>query len=152
MNQKTKENLIRLAMKEADKAIKKGNSPFGAILTGNQGGIIAQAHNTVRSNHDPTAHAEINLLRQAGKKLGITYFDKFKVFGNGEPCPMCASACIKAGITYFYYGARREAAGIPNIGVKVIVSKSKRGVRIEKGILGDECAFQIKQGQNKNLK
>ena len=69
MNQKVKEKLMRLAMSEADKAFREGNSPFGAVLADLEGNVIATAYNTTNNDIDPTAHAEINLIRKITKKL-----------------------------------------------------------------------------------
>jgi len=148
MNQKTKEKLIRRAMAEAEKGIKKSNSPFGAVLTDTKGNIIAVAHNTSKTSSDPTAHAEINLLRKAGKKFKTRILDKYYLFSNAESCSMCMSAAVKAGITFFYFGAPSEKNMDPYVTVFDIAKKSRKKIHIETGILRDECIAQIKRGRN----
>jgi tRNA(adenine34) deaminase len=149
MNKQTKENLIRLSMKEAEKGIDEGNSPFGAVLTDKKGHVISTTHNTAATACDPTAHAEINLLRQAGKKLKTTIFKEYYLFCNAESCSMCMSAAIKAGITHFYFGASSEKSMNPYLTIFDIAKKSKNKLYIETGILNNECAKQIKLGRNK---
>ena len=149
MDKQTKEKLIRRAMVEAEKGIKKSNSPFGAVLTDKKGNIVAVAHNTTKTDCDPTAHAEINLFRKAGKKFKTRVLDKYYLFSNAESCSMCMSAGIKAGITFFYFGAPSEKSNDPSLTVFDVANKSKRRLHIETGILKDECMAQIKRGRNK---
>jgi len=68
MDLKTKYTLVALAMEEAQRAANDGNYPFGAVVSDAQGKVIASAHNTQNSDKDPTAHAEINLIRQLTKQ------------------------------------------------------------------------------------
>jgi len=105
MDQIQIEALIELAQEEVEKAVEAGNPPSGAVLTDSQGKVIVTAHNTQNSSNDPTAHAEINLLRQAANILGRLTFEGYMLFCNAESCSMCMSACIKAKIKHFYYGA-----------------------------------------------
>lgn len=138
-------------MDEAEKGIKRNNPPFGAVLTDRAGNIIEVAHNTSQTDCDPTAHAEINLLRKASKKRKTKIFEKYYLFSNAESCPMCISAAIKAGITYFYFGAPSEKSMNPYLTVFDIAKKSRHKLHIETGILKDECMAQIKRGRNKLL-
>lgn len=125
MTKKQIENLIKLAQFEADKAINKGNAPFGVVATDKKGNIIAKAYNTVNSDMDPTAHAEINLLRNLAKKLNVVKFKDCLIFINSEPCSMCSSAMIRSGIREIYYGADQEEGQILKISIRAIAKKSK---------------------------
>jgi len=136
-------------MDEAEKGIKKSNSPFGAILTDKKGNIVEVAHNTSKTDCDPTAHAEINLLRKAGKKYKTRILEEYCLFSNAESCSMCMSAAIKAGITFFYFGAPSETSMDPYVTVFDLANKSKRKLHIETGLLKEECMEQIKRGRNK---
>jgi tRNA(Arg) A34 adenosine deaminase TadA len=69
--------------------------------------IIAEAFTTVRKDQDPTAHAEINVIRDAAKKLGTKLYDCY-LYTTYEPCPMCASAAIWAKMKGIVYGASRD--------------------------------------------
>lgn len=149
MDNKTIENLIRRAMDEAEKGIKKSNSPFGAVLTDKNGNIVATAYNTTKTDFDPTAHAEINLFRKAGKKFKTRNLKEYRLFSNAESCSMCMSAAIKAGITFFYFGAPSEKKMDPYLTVFDVSKKSRRKLHIETGILEEECALQIRRGRNK---
>lgn len=150
MDKKTQEKLIRLAQKEAAKSIAKGNPPFGSVLTDKEGNVIAKAHNTQNSSTDPTAHAEINLLRKVGKLLKTRYLEGYHLFGNASPCSMCVSACIKARICDFHYGAPPESSMDPFVSVFDLAKKSKRKIRIYPDILKESCVQQIKEGRKQN--
>ena len=119
------EKLIRLAQQEAEKAIESGNPPFGSVLTDPSGNVVETAYNTQNSTNDPTAHAEINLLRKAGAKLKSRYLEGYHLFSNAESCSMCVSACVKARIRHFYVGASHEPSMDPMITIYDIAKKQK---------------------------
>ncbi len=141
------EKYIRLAQQEAQKAILSGNAPFGVVAIDKDGNIISRAYNTVNSDCDPTAHAEINLLRKMAKKLKIIKFDNIKVIINSEPCSMCASAMIRSGIREIYYGAQQEKKQSLYIPLVDIIKKSARKIIIKSGFLSDDCHNQILKGR-----
>jgi len=118
-------DLMKIAVKESMISARKGNRPFGAVLAGKAGKIIVKAHNTIKTNLDITAHAEINLLKKAFKKLKTVDLSKYVIVVNAEPCAMCATACIKAGIKEFYYGAPRGKNSNPDISLEEVIQKSK---------------------------
>ncbi len=139
--------IMKLCQKEADVAISEGNVPISSIITDLDGNVLVTAHNTQNVDNDPTAHGEINALRMLGKQNGTRYLDGCVVFGNAEICSMCASACIKAHIYAFYYGAPAEPSMDPWLPVTDIAKVSKNPLYIEGPILGDECAAQIARGR-----
>ena len=139
--------LIKLCQNEAEVAIEEGNVPISSIITDLDGNILVTAHNTQNVDNDPTAHGEINALRELGKQKGSRYLDGCVVFGNAEICSMCASACIKAHIYTFYYGAPAESSMDPWLPVTTIAKVSKNPIYVEGPILGDECAAQIARGR-----
>lgn len=101
---------MKIAIEEANKSIKaKEGGPFGAVIVKN-GEIIAQGHNQVIGTHDPTAHAEIQVIREAAKKLDDFDLSGCEIYTTGEPCPMCYSAIHWARIDKIYYGCTREDA------------------------------------------
>ena len=122
------------AVKEAAIALSEGNFPYGAILADKTGKIIIKAHNTTVTDRDITAHAEMNLLKKAFKKLKIVDLAKYLIITNAEPCSMCASACIKAGLKEFYYGAPIGKIDNPFMGLKEIVAKAKGKIVVKGGI------------------
>lgn len=84
--------------------------PFGAVIT-KDGIILASAHNTVVESKDATAHAEINAIREASKKLNTNDLSGCVLYTSAEPCPMCLSAIIWANIKEIYYANTKEEAG-----------------------------------------
>lgn len=139
--------LITECQAEAAKAIQSGNPPFGCVITDASGQIVMRACNTQNSSNDPTAHAEITALRQLGQKRGSRYLDGYVMFANASSCSMCFSACIKAHITTFYYGAPPEPNMDPWLPMEDIAALSKIPLEIHGPILGDECAAQIAHGR-----
>ena len=83
--------------------------PFGAVIA-RDGEVIAEAHNTVTSDNDPTAHAEMNAIRAACAKLGAFLLEGCEIYASGEPCPMCLSAIYWARLDRIYYANRQEDA------------------------------------------
>ena len=104
------EKFMKMAIEES-KANSVNNynagGPFGAVIVKN-GEIISQAHNTVIENQDPTAHAEVNAIRLAAKKLGTHDLSNCIVYTSAEPCPMCLSAIIWANIKEVFYANTKE--------------------------------------------
>ncbi len=146
-----KEELMRLVMQEVDEAIKEGNSPFGAILIDENGNIIEKAHNTAKSMGNPILHAEINLISKACKKLHTMDLSDYCIMSNAWSCSMCMSACIKAKIQNYIYGAPSEETMNPNVTIFDIKDKSKTELNIEIGILENECRLQIDNARKKDL-
>ena len=87
---------------------KKGG-PFGAVIVKN-GKIISSEHNTVIEKHDATAHAEVNAIRKACKKLKTHDLSDCILYTSAEPCPMCLSAIIWANIKTVYYANTKKDA------------------------------------------
>ena len=85
--------------------------PFGAVITDKEGNIIAKGNNMVLKNNDPTAHAEVTVIREACKKLGTYDLSGYVLYTLCEPCPMCLSAIIWANIKEVYYACTRDDAG-----------------------------------------
>ena len=83
--------------------------PFGAVIV-RDGEVIAEAHNTVTSENDPTAHAEMNAIRAACAKLGKFRLEGCEIYASGEPCPMCLAAIYWARLDRIYYANRQEDA------------------------------------------
>ncbi len=139
--------LIKLCQKEAEAAIQEGNVPISSVITDLDGNVLVTAHNTQNTDIDPTAHGEINALRALSKQKGTRYLDDCVVFGNAEICSMCASACIKAHIYAFYYGAPAESSMDPWLPIADIAKASKNPIYAEGPILADECTAQIARGR-----
>lgn len=149
LNKDKKEELMRIVMQEVDIAIKEGNSPFAAILIDKEGNIIAKEHNTAKSMCNPVLHAEINLISKACKKLNTRDLSEYCIMSNAWSCSMCMSACIKAKIKKYIYGAPSESDMNPSVTIFDIKEKTSTELNIEVGILEDECKLQIENARKK---
>jgi len=143
MDEKTKNKLIVLAMEEAQRAADQGNYPFGAVVSDAQGNVIASAHNTQNSDDDPTAHAEINLIRQLAKQCRLAEFRDFHLASNAESCSMCMSAAIKAGIVHYIFGAPSEPHMEPHLTVADVLKFCRVKLDVSFGVMAAECQQQI---------
>ena len=107
---------MNLAVQEAEYGVNnKEGGPFGAVIIKNNE-IVASSHNTVLLDNDPTAHAEVNTIRKACKKLNTYDLSDCILYTTSEPCPMCASAIIWSNIKTVYYGTDRK--DVANIGFR----------------------------------
>jgi len=103
---------MREAIRLADESVKNGGGPFGAVIV-KDGEIIAGRSNSVTVDNDPTAHAEVNTIREACRKLGTFDLSDCVIYTSCEPCPMCLGAIYWAHIKRIYYGnTKKDAAAI----------------------------------------
>jgi guanine deaminase len=102
-------SLLKRAIKLAGNGIREGGGPFGAVIT-KQGKIIAEANNKVVLSHDPTAHAEILVIRKASEVLESHDLSDCVMYASCEPCPMCLGAIYWAGIRKVVYASDRSDA------------------------------------------
>jgi len=147
MDISTKEKLVKITMDEAQKAIQEGNSPFGAVLSDSNGNVIDVAHNTTNTDTDPTAHAEINLIRKVSKKLNTKDLSDYYLISNVQSCPMCFSAAIRSKISNFIYGYAEDETLVPKADVFEMSKHCNHKVNIETGILREECKHQLEQAR-----
>jgi len=89
---KTDEEYIRMAIETAKQSKDNGNLAFGCILVSRSGEIILRGENTINTDNDCLAHAEINLIRDACKKYEYSFLNDCSIYTSDEPCPMCTSA------------------------------------------------------------
>ena len=134
------ETYMREALAEAEKAALQGEVPVGAILVGPSGEVIAQDHNRPIGLNDPTAHAEILVLRQAGSQLGNYRLPDHVLFVTLEPCVMCVGAMVQARLSRLIYGAPDLKAGAIE-SVYQIGSDGQLNHRLQVtgGVLAEEC-------------
>lgn len=103
---------MREAIRLADESVKNGGGPFGAVVV-KDGEIVAGSANRVTLDNDPTAHAEVNTIREACRKLGTFDLSGCVIYTSCEPCPMCLGAIYWARIDRIFYGnTRKDAAKI----------------------------------------
>ncbi|MEN9214706.1 MAG: tRNA adenosine(34) deaminase TadA [Gloeomargarita sp. DG02_4_bins_56] len=131
---------MRLALDLAAQAGQVGEVPVGAVIVHQQGRCIAQGENRRQRTHDPTAHAEIVALRQAGLALGTWYLNDCTLYVTLEPCPMCAGALVNARIGRLVYGASDPKAGAIDSVIQIPTSAAaNHRFPVVGGVLADEC-------------
>ena len=129
--------------------------PFGAVIV-KEGKVVATAHNEVLKTNDPTAHAEINAIRQASKKLENFDLSGCELYTSCEPCPMCLGAILWARIERVYYGATKEDAargGFDDaVFYDVLAKKTKKFVMIQLDHDKNASLFDLwNQKENKRI-
>lgn len=102
---------MALALAEAEMAAARGEVPVGAVLVDRQGGVLAAAGNRVEADRDPTAHAEIVVLRAGAARLGTKHLSGCDLYVTLEPCAMCAAAIAFARLRRLYFGAYDPKGG-----------------------------------------
>ena len=149
-----KEEIMSLAIEEAERTMKKDmGGPFGAAIV-KDGKVISVSSNTVLSDNDPTAHAEINAIRQAGKKLNTYDLSDCILYATGYPCPMCLSAIIWANIKEVYYGTDLEDAeqiGFRDDFIYNFIKNNNKGNELTiKNIQKSKCLELFKEYEEEN--
>jgi tRNA(adenine34) deaminase len=102
---------IDAALMQAQAAADRGEVPVGAVIVSPDGDVIAASGNRTRELNDPTAHAEILVIRAACEMLGQERLTGFDLYVTLEPCPMCAAAISNARLARLYYGASDPKSG-----------------------------------------
>lgn len=110
---------MNMAAELAENNIDNGGGPFGAVIV-RDGVVIATGVNRVTANNDPTAHAEVNAIRNACSKENTFNLSGCVVYTSCEPCPMCLSALYWAGVSRIYYGNTQDDADAINFSDRFI--------------------------------
>lgn len=140
------------AIKEAKRALRQGQYPEGAVVVRNDK-ILSIAHTTLHRDNDPTAHAEINAIRKAARKVKSRYLQKAWLYTTQEPCPMCAAAAIWAKMEGIVFGATMSDAlkvfkkqkdkkftwRQINITAREVVKRGEPKLKLIRGFLRKEC-------------
>jgi tRNA(adenine34) deaminase len=131
---------MRLALQEAEKALREGNWPIGCVIELN-GGIIARAHNQVYTLKDRLAHAEMLALRQVQYELQDNQ-KKATLYTTYEPCPMCFGASILSRVKRIVSGIDLDKSGSMYFreNLPVLFKQDKFNVEFISGVLAEECA------------
>jgi len=136
---------MRAALGQALTAAARGEVPVGAVLVRDEA-IIAAAHNAPIASHDPTAHAEIAVLRAAAQALGSYRLSDTTLYVTLEPCVMCASAVVHARVRRLVFGAWDPRAGGAGSIVNVFTLPGvNHRVDVFGGVLMEECAALLQQ-------
>lgn len=112
-------SFMEIALKEAQAAADRGEVPVGAVLVSPQGDVVAQAGNRTRELSDPTAHAEVLVIRAGCRAAGSERLIGYDLYVTLEPCPMCAAAISNARIGRLYYGAADPKSGGVSVGPRI---------------------------------
>lgn len=128
------------ALSEARKAGQLGEVPVGACLVDENGELIASAANQTITSNDPTAHAEILVLRAAAQKIGNYRLTGTTMYSTIEPCVMCAGALVNARVTRLVFGAHDERFGAVESKFRLCDTLLlNHRLEVVSGVLADEC-------------
>ena len=139
------EKWMQIAIQEAIKAEKDGEVPVGAVLI-KDGLVVARAHNQPISTHDATAHAEIQLIRAAGKIQGNYRLTGTSLYVTLEPCAMCLGAMMHARVERIVYGAHDPKTGVCGSSENLIDANCfNHKIALTGGVLDSECKKLLKK-------
>lgn len=130
---------MRLALREADRALEHEDVPIGAVLV-HEGELVAAAHNERELRQDPTAHAEIIALREAAQAAGTWRLLDTVLYVTLEPCAMCAGAIVLARVPRVVFGASDPKAGACGSVLDVLGDvRLNHRPDVAGGLLAEEC-------------
>ena len=136
---------MRRALAQAERAAALGEVPVGAVLLAS-GGTVFEDHNRTRELADPTAHAEMLVLRAAADHLGDWRLEGHTMFVTLEPCAMCAGALVLARVPRLVYGAPDPKAGMcGSLGNLVQDVRLNHRVELRAGVLAEESGDLLRQ-------
>ena len=136
-------NWMQRAIELAQKAESQDEVPVGAVIV-YKDQIIGEGWNQPVSSNDPTAHAEIMALREAGKKIGNYRLLNASMYVTLEPCAMCASAIVHARLAKLVYAVEDPKTGACGSVFNLLqTDELNHRVEVERGILADECQSLI---------
>jgi tRNA(adenine34) deaminase len=141
------EDFMAVALEQARRALATNEVPVGAVLVDmSTGELLASAGNLVESSYDATAHAEILCMRQAALTLKNWRLTDCALYVTLEPCPMCTAAMRSFRLGRLVYGASSERLGaISGSMASDKVHPFHAAMRVESGVLADECATVLKE-------
>jgi len=145
---------MRMALAEALGGMRANQGgPFGAVIVAPGGRVVARAHNRVIATKDPTAHAEIEAIREASRALGKFDLSDCVIYASSEPCPMCLSAILWARIPRILYGCTHEQAaraGFSDAEISDVVrgTSTARPVALEQ-LDEKECLIALREWEAK---
>lgn len=153
------EKYMHIALAEAEKAYELGEVPIGAVLVAEDGTVVSVGHNLRERDKDATAHAEIEAIRTANRKLDRWRLSGTTLYVTIEPCPMCAGAIVNSRIDRVVYGGADLKAGAVHSIFNVLTnSHLNHQVEVTAGVLEDECTgimkrfFKYRRQENKKKK
>ena len=109
-----REEFMERAFVMRRRAIERGDQPYGAVVV-QRGRIVGEGISAVVTDRDPTAHAEMQAIRDAARRLGTNDLSTCEMYGTSKACPMCEAAAYWARIARMYYGTPVADAGAPRL-------------------------------------
>ncbi len=141
----SKYEYMKEALNEAEKAFRLGEVPIGAVIVRN-GEIIARGHNLTETRKDPTAHAEMNAIRQAAERLGGWRLPGCTMYVTCEPCAMCAGALVWSRMEKLCIGTMDPKAGACGSVFDIVEEpRLNHNIEVETGILEEDCSRILKE-------
>ncbi|MGQ9801032.1 MAG: tRNA adenosine(34) deaminase TadA [Candidatus Saccharicenans sp.] len=134
---------MRLALAEARKAASRGDVPVGAVLVAGEQ-VLARGHNRPLASADPTAHAEIVVLRRAARKAANYRLPGSTLYVTVEPCPMCLGAIIQARVKKLIFATEDPKAGAVVSRLKFNLSAANHRPEIRSGLCREEASQLLK--------
>ncbi|MFF5476847.1 tRNA adenosine(34) deaminase TadA [Streptomyces sp. NPDC012935] len=136
---------MRLALDEAELALRGGDVPVGAVVLSADGTtVLGVGHNEREATGDPTAHAEVLAIRRAAGQIGEWRLNGCTLVVTLEPCTMCAGAIVQSRVDRVVYGARDEKAGAAGSLWDVVRDRRlNHRPEVIEGVLAEECARQL---------
>jgi len=137
-----------MAIELSIKNIDNGGGPFGAVIV-KDGVVVAASGNSVTNDNDPTAHAEVNTIRAAAKKLGTFDLSGCEIYSSCEPCPMCLGAIYWSGIKRVVFASDRYSAASAGFSDEMIYNEitlgnHERTISMEQGLsVEGEKVFEV---------
>ena len=139
----TDELWMEEALREAQRALEAGEVPVGAVVVCD-GKVVGRGCNRVIKDNDPTAHAEVMALREAGEALGNYRLGQCELFATIEPCSMCAGALVHARIKRLVYGADDPKAGAVHSVISIVNHPQlNHKMEVLRGVLAGRCADML---------
>lgn len=144
MDREFDEKMMKMALEEAEQGFENGEVPVGAILLREQQ-VLAKDHNRCIELNDPTAHAEVLVLRKAGEVLGNYRLNETVMYVTVEPCPMCVSAMVHGRISRLVFGSWEPKFGAVESKFRLLNDQGlNHKVKVDQGVLEKECREILK--------
>jgi tRNA(adenine34) deaminase len=136
---------MTMAFREAEAAFREDEVPVGAVLV-IYGEVVACAHNTREASSDPTAHAEILVMREACRQLRSWRLTEATLYVTKEPCIMCAGAMVNARLGRLVYGCNDfKAGGVQGLYTILSDRRLNHQVEVVSGVMGEESAALLRE-------
>jgi tRNA(adenine34) deaminase len=135
-------SLMKIALEEARRAASLGEVPVGAVLMVEE--LLVRGHNRIIMDSDPTAHAEVVVIREAARLTGNYRFSRSRLYVTVEPCIMCVGAIIQARIEHLIYGARDPRYGAVESMIEGFSLDVNHKPEIKSGLMEDQAGSLMK--------